>query len=520
MSDLGGGPESTATAHATGRDVPQADSHCLPLPLLPQSQVSVCLYWRRWLQTYTHRLYLLYFLKVRSVSVCTGGDGYKHTHITYIFSTSSKSVQCLSVLEEWFTNIHTSPISSLLPQSQVSVCLYWRRWLQTYTHHLYLLYFLKVRSVSVCTGGEGYKHIRIAYIFSTSSKSGQCLFVLEEMVTNIHTSPIFSLLPQSQVSVCLYWRRWLQIYTHRLYLLYFLKVRSVSVCTGGDGYKHTHIAYIFSTSSKSSQCLSVLEEMVTNIHTSPISSLLPQSQVSVCLYWRRWLQTYTHRLYFLYFLKVKSVSVCTGGDGYKYTHIAYIFSTSSKSGQCLSVLEEMVTNIHTSPISSLLPQSQVSVGLYWRRWLQTYTHHLYLLCFLKVRSVSVCTGGDGYKHTHITYIFSASSKSGQCLSELEEMVTNIHTSPISSLLEEMVPQSQVSVCLYWRRWLQTYTHHQYLLCFLKVRSVSVCTGGDGYKHTHIANMFLTCCFCSVVKYRRMRRCWRTKTSARTWRTAT
>ena len=235
MSDLGGGPESTASAHAAGRDVSQADPHRLPLPLLPQSQVSVCLYWRRRLQTYTHHLYLLYFLKVRSVSVCTGGEGYKHTHITYIFSTSSKSGQCLSVLEEKATNIHTSPISSLLPQSQVSVCLYWRRRLQTYTHHLYLLYFLKVRSVSV----------------------------LEEMATNINTSPISSLLPQSQTSVCLYWRRWLQTYTHHLYLLYFLKVRSVSVCTGGDGYKHTHITYIFSTSSKLGQCL----------------------------YWRRWLQT-------------------------------------------------------------------------------------------------------------------------------------------------------------------------------------------------------------------------------------
>ena len=212
-------------------------------------------------------------------------------------STSSKSGQCLSVLEEKATNIHTSPISCLLPQSQVSVCLYWRRWLQTYTHHLYLLYFLKVRSVSV----------------------------LEEMATNINTSPICSLLPQSQTSVCLYWRRRLQTYTHHLYLLYFLKVRSVSVCTGRDGYKHTHITYIFSTSSKSSQCLSVLEEMATNIHTSPISSLLPQSQVSVCLYWRRWLQTYTHHLYLLYFLKVRSVSVCTGGDGFKHTHITYMF---------------------------------------------------------------------------------------------------------------------------------------------------------------------------------------------------
>ena len=132
--------------------------------------------------------------------------------------------------------------------------------------------------------------------------------------------------------------------------------------------------------------------MVTNIHTSPISSLFPQSQVSVCLYWRRWLQTYTHHLYLLYFLKVRSVSVCTGGDGYKHTHITYIFSISSKSGQCLSVLDEMVTNIYTSPIFSLFPQSQVSVCLYWRRWLQTYTHHLYLLYFLKVRPVSVCSG--------------------------------------------------------------------------------------------------------------------------------
>ena len=330
------------------------------------------------------------------MSVCTGGEGYKHTHITYIFSTSSKSGQCLSVLEEKATNItyifstssksgqclsvleekatniHTSPISSLLPQSQVSVCLYWRRRLQTSP----ISSLLPQSQVSVCLYWR----------------------------RRLQTSPISSLLPQSQVSVCLYWRR-LQTYTHHLYLLYFLKVRSVSVCTGGEGYKLTHITYIFSTSSKSGQCLSVLEEKVTNIHTSPISSLLPQSQVSVCLYWRRRLQTYTHHLYLLYFLKVKSVSVCTGGDDYKHTHITYIFSTSSKSSQCLSVLEEMTTNIHTSPISSLLPQSQVSVCLYWTRRLQTYTHHLYLLYFLKVRAVSVCTGGDGFKHTHITYMF-------------------------------------------------------------------------------------------------------------------